>query len=65
MTYLEFSELEPSSKITLSQFHEIFQSDYATIKDSSIRGAATVACKDVKIGDKVNNGTRFIEIIAE
>lgn len=62
--YIQFSNLKPGSTITLEQFHNIFDGGSSvTIKDNSVRGAKTISYWDVKVGDKVNNGTRFIEII--
>ena len=50
----------------MSQFKEIYNNvSYATIKDNNVKGVATVYVTEVKIGDKVNNGTRFIEIIED
>jgi hypothetical protein len=66
MTYKQFSELESGATITISQFREIFaDSASATIKDNSVRGAATVYTSAVKVGDKVNNGTMFIEVVED
>ena len=64
MTYAEFSNLESGSTITMEQFKSIYSDcSSATIKDNSVRGAATVSADSVKVGDKVNNGTRFIEVV--
>lgn len=62
--YLQFSNLNSGEKITLEQFHNIFNgSTSVTIKDNSVRGAKTTSYWDIKVGDWVNNGTRFIEIV--
>lgn len=64
MNYNQFSELQQGETITLEQFYTIYKDSLSvTIKDDSVRGAATVYKNVVKVGDKVNNGTRFIEIV--
>lgn len=63
--YYQFTKLERGATITLKEFETIFTGGSSvTIKDDSPRGAKTVSYWDVKVGDKVNNGTRFIEIVA-
>ena len=64
MNYETFSNMASGGTITLKEFHEIYNGcSTATIKDNCIRGAKTVCVNNVKIGDLVNNGTRFIEIV--
>lgn len=66
MTYQIFSKLNKGDTITFSQFEEIFKEcGTATIKADNARGCKTVSVSDVKTGDKVNNGTCFIEVVAE
>ena len=66
MTYDEFSELKSGNTITIKEYNEIFADcSSVTIKDNSVRGAATVSKNSVKIGDYVNNGTRFIKIVED
>lgn len=65
MTYKEFSELPMGSKVTLSQTKDLFSCDTSvTIEDKScVRGAKTIYAYELKSGDWVNNGTRFLEVI--
>lgn len=64
--YIQFSKLEKGDQLSIKDFHRIFTGGSSvTIEDDSIRGAKTVNYFDVKVGDKVNNGTRFIEIVEE
>ncbi len=66
MTSTAFENLGKGDTITFSQFEEIFKEcGTATIKADNARGCKTVSVSDVKRGDKVNNGTRFIEVVAE
>jgi len=63
-TYNQFSNLQSRTTITLHEFQTIFSGGSSvTVKDDSPRGAKTVSYWDVKVGDKVNNGTRFIEVV--
>jgi hypothetical protein len=63
-TYYQFSKLEKGATITLKEFEHIFTGgSIVTIKDDSPRGAKEISYWDIKVGDKVNNGTRFIEIV--
>ena len=64
MTFSEFSKLESGSTITLEQLNQIYKPhDSVCIKDNSKRGLATVFVHEVTAGDRVNNGTYFVEIV--
>lgn len=64
-TWKEFSELKSGDKITVDELWNIFDDDVSIcVKDDSVRGCKHISRKEVKLGDWINNGTRFIQLIS-
>ena len=62
MTYNQFSELQSGATVTMQELASLNAESF-TIKDNSVRGAKTIYASEIKAGDMVNNGTRFIVVV--